>query len=305
MLSEFFDEMEHAAFWQLAEFEERFGVSFEWERAAPSGDFETVQEHFDIVQNWVQSGFDAIAICTAVGLEARNEIYQTALDGGTAIYEFNMPNELWGDDDQAMQSSITYDNVRQSGFAAGNYIAEKLGGEGRIMQIWGPGGHWAEARQEGLDLALAANPGLEIVAKTDGGYVRDKAFDAAQNLLTSNPDVDAIYGENEEMALGASQAMDAAGLTHWDADTGEGILTIGADGLLSGFQAIKEGRLTATVYVGTIEQGINVARTILYHSQLGMDVDRIQNQPTAIVDSSNVDIFETYTQWALDSPKEF
>jgi ABC-type sugar transport system substrate-binding protein len=305
VLSEFFNEMEMAAFWALKEFEDRFGINWVWERAAPSGNFETVQEHFNIVQNWVQAGFDVIAICSAIDLEARNKLYTQAIEGGAAVYEFNQPNELWPVEDQVMQSSITYDNVLQSGYAAGSYIAEKLGGKGDIIQIWGPSGHWAEARQKGLDMALAENPGLKVVAKADGGYVRDKGFAAAQNLLQRYPDVNAIYGENEEMALGASQAIDVAGLEHWDPETGKGILTIGADGLMTGFKAIKDGRLTATVYVGTVDQGIGIAKTILYNRLLGMSVDKIQNQPCVVVDKDNVQIYEALTQWALAAPKKY
>lgn len=305
VLSEFFDEMEHAAFWMLNELEERFGIQVQWERAAPSGDFETVEEHFNIVQNWTQAGFDAIFICSAVDLQARNEIFEAARSGGTSVYEFNQPNELWDIEEQNIDSSITYDNVRQSGYAAGTYIAEKLNGEGGILQVWGPSGHWAEARQIGLDQALAENPGLKVLAKADGGYVRDKGFDAAQNLLERYPDANAIYGENEEMALGGSQAIDVAGLKHFDEETGEGILTIGADGLLTGFEAIKNGRLTATIYVGTVEQGITMPQTLFYNRLLGQSVDIIQNQPCAVVDKTNVDIYESLTDWALASPKEY
>lgn len=50
-----------------------------------------------------------------------------------------------------------------------------------------------------------------MVGEADGGYVRDKGLQAAQDLLTRDSDIDAIYGENEEMALGASQAIDARG----------------------------------------------------------------------------------------------
>ncbi|MGI9658686.1 MAG: sugar ABC transporter substrate-binding protein [Gaiellaceae bacterium] len=303
VLSEFFDIMEHSAFWMLKEAEDRWGITWEWQRAGPSGDFDTVEEHFNIVQNWVQADYDAIAICTAGDFASMREVYLGAIADGTAIYEFNQPNELWPLEEQTHISSITYDNARQSGYLAGTYIAQQLGGSGRILQVWGPSGHWAESRQNGLDQALAENPGLEVVAKADGGYVRDKGFDAAQNLLASNPDVDAIYGENEEMALGASQAIDAAGLKHWDGT--DGILTIGADGLQSGYDAIREGRLTATIYVGTIEQGMNVVKTVIFNRLLGMPVDKIQNQPCTVVDASNVDIYEGLTKWALASPKEY
>lgn len=305
VLSEFFNQMEHAAFWAMNEIEQRFGVQWDWSKTAPTGDFETVQEHINIIENWVENDFDVILMCTGADFGAMRDRYQQAIESGTKVYEFNMPNELWPLEDQTHISSITYNNVRQSGYLAGNYIAERLEGDARILLIWGPAGHWAKARMQGLEQAVDENPGLEIVDIADGGYVRDKGFEAAENLLQEHADVDAVYGENEEMALGASQAIDTLGREHWDPESGQGILTIGADGLATGFKAIRENRLTGTIYVGTNEQGVGLINTIFYNHLLGMSVDRIQNQPTAVVDERNVDIFAAYTEWALNPPETY
>jgi ribose transport system substrate-binding protein len=150
-------------------------------------------------------------------------------------------------------------------------------------------------------LALDQYPGLEIVGKQRGDYVRDKGLNAAQNLLQSNPNVNAIYGENEEMALGAAQAIDAQGLQHWDGN--EGIITIGADGLESGYEAIKAGKFTATVNVGPVDHGLRSIETIFDNLVLGYTVDRIINVPTTVVDKSNVDPALAYVQWALEGPE--
>ena len=197
-----------------------------------------------------------------------------------------------------------YDNRWQSGYLAGQYIAEKLGGSGKILQIWGPSGSdWTRARRIGFDKALAENPGITVVGEADGGYVRDKGFTAAQDLLTKNKDVDAIYGENEEMALGASQAIDAAGLKHWNGK--EGILTIGADGLVSGYEQIRAGKLTATVDIGGVDQGQNLIEAIFDTVVLGQTVTQFINNPTQVVDKSNVDWHQAYTEWALNPPKKY
>jgi ribose transport system substrate-binding protein len=302
VLSEFFAQMEHACWQQMANYEQRFGVKWEWARTAPAGNFDAVQEHFNIVQNWVTAGFDAILICTGGDFSSMQRVYKGAEERGTRIYQVNMPMELWPIEQVASSSNITYDNIRQSGYLAGTYIAEKLGGRGTILQVWGPSGSpWSTARQKGLDRALEENPGLRVVGKADGGYVRDKGFAAAQNLLEANPNVDAIYGENEEMALGASQAIDAARLKHWDGK--DGILTIGADGLRSGFEAIRKGRLTATVDVGGVDQGLEAIRTLFAHQLLGMTVDQVINVPTVVVDRSNIEMRDAYIAWALGAAK--
>ena len=304
ILSEFFDEMEKAAFWKMAELETRYGLKFQWERAAPRANFNAVEEQVNIVQNWGTKKFDAVLVCTGANFATMQRVYTDAAKKGTKIFQFNQPAELYPVDAIKVVSNIGYDNRWQSGYLAGKYIASKLGGKGKVLQIWGPSGSdWSRARQIGFDRALKEHPGLKVVGKADGGYVRDKGFAAAQALLQRNRDVNAIYGENEEMALGASQAIDAKGLKHWNGKTG--ILTIGADGLKSGFAAIRKGRLTATVDVGGVDQGLTFIDTIFRSVVLGYSVDKMINVPTKVVDKTNVDLSDAYISWALSAPKKF
>jgi ribose transport system substrate-binding protein len=298
ILSEFFDIMEHAAFRQAQNYSTRFGVQWDWQRASPSGDFNSVEGQYNIIQNWITAGLDVIMVCTAGNYKDTQKIYADARAKGITVIQFNMPIELWPIAEVGDTCSVGYDNITQSGYVAGKFIAEKLGGEGKILQIWGPSGSiWSEARQKGLDLVLAEYPDLKVVGLADGGYVRDKGFQAAQNLLTSNPDVNAIYGENEEMALGASQAIDALGMQHWNGT--DGIVTIGADGLQSGFQAIREGRLSATIAVGGVGQGLRLVETAFAIRALGMTVPKVNNVPVLLVQKENVDAVDALQAWAL------
>jgi ABC-type sugar transport system substrate-binding protein len=301
ILSEFFDEMEHACWRKAGEYTERFGVKWQWERAAPAGNFNAVQEQISIIQNWATAGFDAIMVCTAGDFQAMQKIFADARAKGVMVVQFNMPMELWPLDEVQSDSAVGYNNVLQSGFLAGRFIAETLGGSGKLLQIWGPSGHWAEARDRGLKMALKTYPGIQLVGKADGGYVRDKGFAAAQNLLTAHPDVNAIYGENEEMALGASLALSTAGIAPWDGKTG--VLTIGADGLRSGFKAIREGNLTATIDVASVDQGLELVHTVFVHRVLGASVSRNLEQPTTVVTKSNVDMADARVVWALGAAK--
>src|ERR1700722_710345 len=301
ILSEFFDEMEHACWRKANEYTERFGVKWHWERAAPAGNFNAIQEQVSIIQNWATAGFDAILVCTAGDFQAMQKIFAEARAKGVMVVQFNMPMELWPLDEVQSDSAVGYNNVLQSGFLAGSYIAKTLGGSGKLLQIWGPSGHWAEARDRGLKVGAKAYPGIELVGKADGGYVRDKGFAAAQNLLTAHPDVNAIYGENEEMALGASLALSTAGIAPWDGKTG--VLTIGADGLRSGFKAIREGNLTATIDVASVDQGLELIHTVFVHRVLGSSVSRNLEHPTTVVTKDNVEMADAYVAWALGAAK--
>jgi ABC-type sugar transport system substrate-binding protein len=304
VLSENFTQIESAAWRKMAEFEQRFGVKWVWERQAPVGDFNAVQGTLGIVQSWISRRFDAIAVCTGANFATVQELYKTADSKGLKVFQFNQPAELYPEAQLMTVSNIGYDNRWQSGYLAGTYLAKALGGKGKILQIWGPSGSdWTRGRKIGFDKALKENPGIKVVGEADGGYVRDKGFTAAQDLLTKYPDVNAIYGENEEMALGASQAIDAAGLKHWNGKTG--ILTIGADGLVSGFKAIAAGKLTATVDIGGIDQGQNLIEAIFATVALGQTVTQIINNPTQVVDKTNYQWHQAYAQWALATPKKY
>ena len=304
VLSENFTQIENAAWRKMAEYEKRFGVKWVWERQAPVGDFNAVQGTLGIVQSWISRRFDAIAVCTGANFATVQDLYKTANSKGLKVFQFNQPAELYPESQLQTVSNIGYDNRWQSGYLAGKYLAEALGGKGKILQIWGPSGSdWTRGRRIGFDKALKENPGIKVVGEADGGYVRDKGFTAAQDLLTKYPDVNAIYGENEEMALGASQAIDAAGLKHWNGKTG--ILTIGADGLVSGFKAIAAGKLTATVDIGGIDQGQNLIEAIFSTVALGQTVTQIINNPTQVVDKTNYQWHQAYAEWALATTRKY
>lgn len=295
ILSEWYTQVEKAAWNKMKEYEERFGVKWVWERQGALNDAHSGTETLGIVQGYIARDFDAVFVCSAANAATMQELYAQGSAEGVDFYQFNSTEEL-ANPSQAEEptgglntvSNIGYDDRWQSGYAAGKYIADTLGGEGTIIQIMGPAGSdWTKLRQQGFKYAIAEYPGLSIVGEADGGYVRDKGLTAAQDLLTKFPDVSAIYGENEDMALGASQAIDAAGLQHWDGESG--IITIGADGLISGMESIKAGKLTATVDVNAVEIGTRMIETLFAHEVLGQNVNQFVRVPTNVVDKNNVD----------------
>lgn len=306
ILSEFYTQVEKAAHNRMQQLQDCYGVNWEWSRQGALNDAHSGVEAVGIVENFISNDFDAVFVCSAAPHSTMQEIYQQGSEAGVDFYQFNSTEELdnpsQAEDPTAglyTVSNIGYDDRWQSGYVAGQYIAEMLGGEGQIVQILGPSGsNWTKLRQQGFEAAVEEFPGLSIVGSADGGYVRDQGLTAAQDLLTKFPEIDAIYGENEDMALGASQAIDLAGLKHWDGS--EGIITIGADGLISGMNSIREGKLTATVDVNSIEMGTTMVDTLFEHEVLGMNVAQFIRIPTVVVDQTNVDWAQSLISDALD-----
>jgi ABC-type sugar transport system substrate-binding protein len=299
--SEFYDIIEHGANTMMNELSDRFGVKFEFEMSAPN-EHQSVESQVATIENWTAKKYDAILVSSAGDFDAMNAVYQKAMDAGTAIFMFNMPAEMWKESDLKAVSVIGYNNHYQSGYIVGKYAAEKLKGKGKILLVWGLPGHWSTSRKNGFLEAIKPYPDMQIVGEQRGDYVRDKGMQAAENLLQAHPDVNLIYGENEEMAQGATQAVEARGLKLWDGT--DGIMTIGADGLKSGYDSIREGKLSATVNVGPVDMGREFIKAVFMSEVLGYTVDKIINVPTIVVDQTNVDIAEAYADWALATERK-
>lgn len=304
VLSEYYTQMENAAFTRMAQLEDLYGVHWKWEKSSPTGNFNAVEQQISTVQTWTSRKFDIVFICTGANFATMQGVYKNAMNAGTKIFQFNQPVELYPVDQINDVSNIGYDNRWQSGYVAGKFIADTLKGKGKIVQIMGPAGSdWTKARLIGFNQAMAENPGIEVVGSADGGYLRDKGLSAAQDLLTRHPDINAIYGENEDMALGASQAVDAAGLKQWDGS--QGIVIVGADGLLSGMEAIRNGKLTASVDVNSVDNGTKMIDTAFQSVVLGNYVPKISNITTHLVTKDNVDTYAAYINGIMSPPKKY
>ena len=311
ILSEFYTQIEKSAFNRMKEYETRYGIKWTWERQGALNDAHSGTETVGIVQGYITRKFNAVFVCSAANAAIMQELYGRGAKEGVHFYQFNSTEELANPSQENdptaglnTVSNIGYDDRWQSGYVAGQYIAKQLKGKGSVIQILGPSGSdWTKLRQKGFEKAIAQYPDMKIVGSADGGYVRDKGLTAAQDLLVKNPDVNAIYGENEDMALGASQAIDARGLKHWDGTSG--IITIGADGLVSGMEAIKTGKLTATVDVNSIDMGKTMIDTLVAHEVLGQDVPQFVRIPTSLVDKSNVGWHESVLKEAIAADAKY
>ena len=98
----------------------------------------------------------------------------------------------------------------------------------------------AQQRSEGFNSVIAENPDMEIVACQVADFDRAKAMSVMENILQANPEIDGLYAANDEMLLGALEAMDAAGRT-------DDIVKVGCDAIDDTLEAIKDKRVEATI----------------------------------------------------------
>lgn len=127
---------------------------------------------------------------------------------------------------------------------AARWLAERLGGTGRIVELQGtPGSAPAIDRKRGFEEALADFPGMTIVRSQSGDFTRAKGKEVMEAFLKAEREkIDAVYAHNDDMALGAIQAIEEAGLK-----PGTDVILVSIDGVRAAFEAMVEGKLNCTV----------------------------------------------------------
>ncbi len=135
---------------------------------------------------------------------------------------------------------IASDNV-QAGKLAADALLKALNGSGKIAVLTGvPGASATNDRTKGFQQSLAANPGVTVVANQTAQFDRATALSVTENILQAHPDIKGIFAENDEMALGAIQALTAAG------KAGKVFVT-SIDGTADGMKAVVAGTLLETI----------------------------------------------------------
>ena len=138
-------------------------------------------------------------------------------------------------------------HIAMDGVAAGTYTATELlktfktPGQGKIIALQGRLGDTANGeRWQGLQSVLAKNPGVQLVQWESAQWDRSQAYKTTKAMLIAHPDIDGVWTANDDMGMGAIQALKEAGVA------GK-VLVTGADGIPEMFDAIKAGLAAATI----------------------------------------------------------
>ncbi|MFJ6280713.1 monosaccharide ABC transporter substrate-binding protein, CUT2 family [Arthrobacter subterraneus] len=179
-------------------------------------------------------------------------------------------------------SLVSSDNVA-GGKQAADELAKAMGEKGKVIVLQGVAGTSASRdRGAGFEEGISAYPDIEVVAMQTANFDRAEALNVATNLLQANPDVTGIFAENDEMALGAIQALgDRAGSE---------VMVVGFDGTEDGLAAIEEGTMTATIAQQPAELGKRSVE-VLQQLLAGETVEATIPVPVTTVNSENVGEF--------------
>lgn len=193
------------------------------------------------IRNFIEMGVDVIVFPPVVetGWEA---VLTECQEAGIPVILVDRGIDA-ATDPNLYTTMIASDHV-WAGEQAGVVMNDLLGGKGKVVELEGTvGASAATQRKQGFDEYIAKNcPDIEIVASQTGDFTRAMGKEVMESFLKTYNDIDAVFCHNDDMALGAIEAIKEAGLK-----PGEDVKVVGVDGVKGAFEAILAGEMNATV----------------------------------------------------------
>jgi ribose transport system substrate-binding protein len=200
-----------------------------------------VEKQMQIIENLIQARVSALAITPSGSREVVPAIAKANEAGiPVVIVDTRLDRQAASDAAVRTASFVGSDNYR-GGQLAGEFLVHASGGRARVAILEGiPGHDTGDQRVRGFRDAVKGSPGVEIVASQTANWERDQGFTVFQNMLQANPAIDTVFACNDMMALGAIEAIRAAGKVG-------SIRVLGFDAVQDARKAIDAGTMAATV----------------------------------------------------------
>jgi inositol transport system substrate-binding protein len=243
-----------------------------------------VSKQLSQVQNFIANGVDAI-IVNPVDTSATAAITKAAAEAGIPLVYVN--REPIDVDKLGPKAAFVASNESESGTLETKEICKLLGGKGSILVIEGQLSNQAAVQRTKDIHDVIATPdcsGIKIIAEQTGEWDRTKGQNLMTNWLSKGMKFDAVVSNNDEMAIGAIQAMKAAGI-----DTKKAIVG-GVDATQDALASMKAGDLKVTVFQDAAGQGKGAVDTALKLAK-GEKVDKKGYIPFQLVTPANMDQF--------------
>lgn len=235
-----------------------------------------VEKQMQIVENLIQKHVDALVLAPCGSREIVPAI-KKANEAGipVLIVDTRVDEEALKAAGAHVETFIGSDNLK-GGELAGEFMAARLNGKGRVIVLEGIAGHeTVEARKDGFLKAISRFPGMSLAASQTANAEQEKAFNVTQNLLQSDPDVQGLFAANDVMALGALQACKQMRRT---------------DLVIVGFDASDDAR--AAIRAGTMAG--SVAQYPREMGRLGVEsaLERLQGKELPAYIPTKVDVID-------------
>ena len=200
-----------------------------------------VEKQMQIIENLLQTGIKILIVTPSGSREIASAIVKANRAGVPVIVvDTRVDSKAVADNQLKLESFIGSDNY-EGGRMAGDYLAKTTGGKARVAVLEGiPGHETGDSRLRGFRDAIQPHPEMTIVASQPANWERDQGFTVFQNMLQAHADIDALFACSDLMALGAVEAIAAAGRTGR-------IRVVGFDALDDARKAIDAGTMAASV----------------------------------------------------------
>jgi ribose transport system substrate-binding protein len=225
---------------------DRLGVTLQVQAAEREID---VEKQMQIVENLIQTGIQALCITPSGSREIVSALVK-ARDAKVPIVVIDTRVDAKAAADAGVRTEtfVGSDNY-EGGKIAGEYLVKASDGKARVAILEGiPGHETGDSRLRGFRDAVKSAAGIAIVASQPANWERDQGFNVFQNMLQAHADIDSVFACSDLMALGAIEAIAAAG------KTGK-IRVIGFDALDDAKKAIAAGTMAASVAQFPSEMG--------------------------------------------------
>lgn len=234
----------------------------------------------DAIENYIQQGVKGILV-DAIDVNGIMPAIKEAADAHIPVIAIDavLP-------DGPHKSQVGVDNVKGGkilGDYFTDYVKKNMGGKAKIGIVGALNSAIQNARQKGFEDAIKANPAIKVADVVDGRNIQDDALTAAENLITGNPDMTAIYATGEPALLGAMAAVVNQGRQ-------KDIKVFGWDLTAQGITGIDQGYVAAVLQQDPQKMGAEALKALNVITA-GKSVEKTILVPATVVTKANVDSY--------------
>jgi ABC-type sugar transport system substrate-binding protein len=217
-----------------------------------SANFDAAQEA-SLMENAITQHPDGI-ILAPIDREALVPVSKKAEAAGIPVV---LVGDNFGNDGQDAMLTFVGLDTKQYGIMKADFIAKRLNGKGQVIVIHGPRGlDYVEAQRVGYDYSFNDYPNIQVVEGPYGNFASEVGLASLENVLSRYPQPNAVYFDNDDLAIGGLRALQERGIAP------SSVVTISSDGAPAAIADVQSGTLTGTVATRPYATGVKALQVI-------------------------------------------